>query len=134
MRFPKEVDHIDGKRNNNREKNLRSVTRRKNLQNRYEHRNGKLVGATFDKHANKWKAALWINGKNKHIKNCDTELEAHLAYKKYLEVNEMVKLWISVQMDATMKHDLDDHCKDNNISRSDLIRDFIENLLYTKET
>jgi metal-responsive CopG/Arc/MetJ family transcriptional regulator len=42
------------------------------------------------------------------------------------------KPWISVQLDAEMKRDLDEYCATNDVVRSDLIRDFISSLLYDK--
>lgn len=83
--FPKEVDHVNGKRNDNRIMNLRSVTHRENGQNRIEHRNGRLVGACFVKSKNKWKSQIEINGKAKHLGYYISELEAHKSYVNVMQ-------------------------------------------------
>ncbi len=75
-----EIDHIDGNRINNRIENLRLVCKRENQQNRYKHRNGRLVGCRLDKRCNKWLARIKINGKEIHLGYFDTELEAHQIY------------------------------------------------------
>lgn len=74
------IDHINGITNDNRIENLRNVTHRQNHQNRKEHRNGILIGATYSKYKNKWQAQIQINGKLKHIGYYNSELEAHEAY------------------------------------------------------
>ena len=85
LNFPEEVDHINGKRNDNRMKNLRSVSRRNNQQNRDMHRDGKLPGCHFRKDIQRWQSQIWINGKNKHLGFYDTEQEAHERYKEELD-------------------------------------------------
>ena len=83
--WPKnQIDHINGIRDDNRIINLRNVTKRENQQNRKEHRKGNLVGATFNKTANKWQSQIQINGKQKFLGLYNTELEAHEAYLKFL--------------------------------------------------
>jgi len=45
----------------------------------------------------------------------------------------MGKPWISVQISADMKQDLDEYCETNDIeSRSGLLRDLLRELLYGK--
>jgi hypothetical protein len=80
--LPKEIDHINGIRNDNRICNLRSVTRRQNSQNNIKHRNGKLVGTHFDTDVKKWRSTIKINGKNKYLGWFNTELGAHKRYIK----------------------------------------------------
>ena len=76
---PKEqIDHINGIKNDNRIKNLRLVTNRKNNQNKKIHRNGKLLGASYDR--GKRKSQYKIKGKSVHIGYFKTEIEAHNAY------------------------------------------------------
>jgi hypothetical protein len=84
MKFPIGVDHINGRRNDNRYINLRKATKRQNNQNRFYHRVGNLVGASFHKRDNKWRARTTIDNKQIHIGNFNTEIEAHIAYKMYL--------------------------------------------------
>jgi hypothetical protein len=84
MGFPEEVDHINGRRNDNRDENLRSVTKRKNQQNMKCHRDGKLVGASYYKRYKKYESRIKINEKNIYLGLFNTEMEAHLEYKKYI--------------------------------------------------
>lgn len=74
------VDHINGKKDDNRIVNLREVTSRENGSNFFSHRNGKLVGTTYSKTRKKWIAQGRINGKQCRIGQFKTEKEAHLAY------------------------------------------------------
>ena len=83
--FPQETDHINGNKLDNRINNLRESDRRKNMQNRIEHRNGKLVGTYFREDMNKWRAECVINGTYHHIGWYDSEIKGHNAYKKYVE-------------------------------------------------
>ena len=79
--WPKEtIDHISGVKTDNRWSNLRDVSYRDNLCNRKEHRNGRLVGSCFNRHAKKWQAQIYINKHIKHLGYFDTELEAHEVY------------------------------------------------------
>jgi hypothetical protein len=81
--FPKdEVNHVNGKRNDNRKENLKIVTHRQIGHNRNVHRNGKLVGANFYKPTKTWRSQITINGKVVHLGTFDTEQQAHEAYMK----------------------------------------------------
>ena len=74
------IDHIYGNKLDNRIANLRDVPTRENQQNTKNHRNGKLVGCSWNKQHKKWHAQIGINGKNKHLGYYETELDAHNAY------------------------------------------------------
>jgi hypothetical protein len=76
------IDHINGVRNDNRLCNLRLDTHRKNDQNKECHREGKLVGACWNKECKKWQAYININGRQKHLGLFSTEQEAHEAYNQ----------------------------------------------------
>lgn len=76
-----EIDHINGNKIDNRIENLRLVTRRRNSQNRKEHRDGKLVGCYYHKRDRMYMASISISGKDIHIGYFTTEKEAHKAYK-----------------------------------------------------
>lgn len=79
------IDHIDGNGLNNQRSNLRIVSKRKNLQNTHQHRDGKLVGTYLakDHFRNKpWEARIYINGKSKRLGYFTNEQEAHEAYMK----------------------------------------------------
>lgn len=80
-----ELDHINGDRDDNRIENLRVVTSRENNQNRSAHRNGRLLGATFHRHARKWHAQIRVGDTHKHLGYFETELEAHEAYMRACE-------------------------------------------------
>lgn len=80
LNFPDEVDHINGKRNDNRLLNIRQSTHIENLQNMKQHISGKLPGTILKK--GKYEARCQINGKYKYLGRYDTEQE---AYEKYLE-------------------------------------------------
>jgi len=78
------IDHINGERSDNRLENLRVVTHRENNQNRKHHREGRLVGASFNKAfaetPKPWQSRIRINGKTKHLGFFKTEIEANKAY------------------------------------------------------
>jgi hypothetical protein len=83
-RWPKEIDHINGVRDDNRIANLREVSRRKNGQNRVEHRSGRLVGCYYLRARKKWVAQIRVSGINKYLGIFPTEREAHEAYESAL--------------------------------------------------
>ena len=80
-----EIDHINGKRLDNRIENLRLVTDRQNAQNRKLHRKNKLYGCHYNKRKNKWQAQCQIKSRKFHLGYYNTEIEAHDAYKKFVE-------------------------------------------------
>jgi len=79
-RFP--IDHIDGTRTNNASRNLRASSVRLNGQNRIEHRNGHLVGTSFDKRSNKWRSQIRIGKKRLCLGYFNTAIKAHEEYLK----------------------------------------------------
>jgi hypothetical protein len=76
------VDHINGDKLDNRWKNLRRTNNRENHSNREIHRQGKLVGASYDKTRNLWQAGIKVGYIRKHLGRFKTEQEAHEAYVK----------------------------------------------------
>ncbi|MFY4006015.1 HNH endonuclease [Achromobacter denitrificans] len=78
------VDHINGHKSDDRFSNLRDVSKTVNGQNQRtatrKNRSTGLLGATFDKRKQKFRADISVNGKAKHIGYYDTAMEAHLAY------------------------------------------------------
>ncbi|MCK4260726.1 MAG: HNH endonuclease [Halanaerobiales bacterium] len=64
-----EIDHINRKPLDNREKNLRRVTHSQNLQNqsiRFDNTSG-YKGVSWSKRSQKWRAYITINNKEKHL-------------------------------------------------------------------
>jgi hypothetical protein len=85
--LPKEIDHINGKRADNRFENLREVTRRKNCQNREAHRKGRLHGASKIK--NRWRSYTTVNGKQVHLGCYATEKEANAVAVSYEKEHQL---------------------------------------------
>ena len=82
-KFPSEfLDHKNNNKQDNRICNLREATRNQNMQNRptFSNNTSGLKGARFESHCNKWRAQIYLNGKNKHLGLFDTAEEAHSAY------------------------------------------------------
>jgi hypothetical protein len=52
----------------------------KDKQNMKKHRNGGLVGASFNKNIKKWRSVIIINRKKKDLGHYESEQEAHEAY------------------------------------------------------
>lgn len=82
--LPQVVDHKNGKRDDNRLCNLRSVTGPENLQafrkTRKDSTTGYL-GVTYRKDCNKYQAKLQRNGVTQHLGTFNTPEKAHAAYK-----------------------------------------------------
>jgi hypothetical protein len=76
----KVIDHINGIKTDNSWSNLRLTTPRGNSQNKEIHRQGRLVGYTFDKKRQLYVAQISINQKNKRLGYFTSELKAHQAY------------------------------------------------------
>jgi hypothetical protein len=81
-----QVDHINGQRADNRLENLRLVKSRQNNLNRKMHRNGKLIGAHFHKASGRWTSSIRIGKQTKSLGYFDTDVEAHEAYVRALEI------------------------------------------------
>jgi hypothetical protein len=81
-KMPKELDHINGVRDDNRIGNLRECTRGENLQNRKSHKNSssKYLGVSWHKSAKKWLAQIQINDKKKRLGLFTTQEDAFFAY------------------------------------------------------
>jgi len=82
-----QIDHINGNRIDNRIENLRLVTNRQNGQNKQHHRNGRLVGCTYNKRKKRWNARVRFKGIKLSLGNYKTEQEAHQAYITFIENN-----------------------------------------------
>lgn len=75
------IDHINGKKDDNRINNLRVLPQRENLQNLEVHRNGKLLGVSYYKRKNQYQSQIKINNKNVHLGYYKTAKESHEAYE-----------------------------------------------------
>ena len=78
-----EIDHINGERADNRISNLRVATRTQNLHNISKaNRNSKsgLRGTMWISSTNKWRAAIVVEGKFKHLGMFDEAEQAHAVY------------------------------------------------------
>jgi hypothetical protein len=81
------IDHINGDKHNDRIANLRDVDGRTNNSNLEKHRNGKLVGATYNIKGPKgrfWASRIKTKGVETHLGFYATQQEAHEAYNKAL--------------------------------------------------
>lgn len=87
------VDHKDGNKINNDINNLRLLTQRENMQNRYYHRTGKLCGVHWNKLANRWYTQIWVGNKNINLGYFNTELEAFDAYIQ-ANVERGLSVWL----------------------------------------
>lgn len=83
------IDHINGKKTDNRLSNLRILDNRRNCSNRHYHRAGKLVGASYYKRTGRYRSTIKINSKQTTIGWFDSEMEAHLAYVKFRDENKL---------------------------------------------
>lgn len=82
--FPNQVDHINRVRNDNRWMNLRAANHQINQQNRSKQSTNTsgFNGVYFDKHANKWRARISVNGKHHHLGRFDNIEDAISARKE----------------------------------------------------
>jgi hypothetical protein len=80
--LPKQIDHIDNNKSNNKLDNLRDATKNQNQHNQGKHKNNKsgYKGVTWHKRDKKWQAQIMINYKQKHLGYFDCPKEAHVAY------------------------------------------------------
>lgn len=83
--FPKQdIDHVNGKRDDNRICNLRDVSRSVNAQNQRaaqsHNSTSGLIGSSWSVSHKKWAASICVSRKLKHIGFFDSAEEAHAAY------------------------------------------------------
>lgn len=87
--LPEFVDHTDRDKLNDKINNLRASTKSQNCQNKSSHKNSasKYLGVHQNNSHTKWKACIYVNGKNMHLGTFETDVLAALAYneaaKKY---------------------------------------------------
>lgn len=80
--LPKEIDHINGDKLDNRIENLRACTRFQNNRNRRANVNStsKYKGVSWHSGHKRWSANISIEGKFKHLGYFPSEYEAARAY------------------------------------------------------
>ena len=80
--LPKEVDHIDGDKGNNRIANLRAASRRQNMANysKPENNTSGYKGVSWSRSSRKWKAYIKVMDKQKHLGCFPCKIEAAKAY------------------------------------------------------
>lgn len=78
------VNHKNFNKLDNRLCNLEIVTARDNCNKKHIKSSSKYTGVTWCKHYKKWKATIFINGRNKHLGYFLNEYEAHLKYEDAL--------------------------------------------------
>lgn len=82
--LPEYLDHINCIRDDNRIENLRECTIEENNRNTKKRRNNTsgAKGVTWDRHANKWRARVCANSKNKYIGMYDNVETAKAAVEE----------------------------------------------------
>lgn len=86
----KEIDHINGIKDDNRIKNLRKAETQQNCANKGKNKNNTTgyKGVTFNKRIGKYHAKIKYKWKDIHVGYFANPEDAHLAYiKKFTELN-----------------------------------------------
>jgi hypothetical protein len=79
------VNHINGKRDDNRLENLEIITQRENSNRKLIKSSSKYTGVSFNKKRNNWISKIYIKGKSKHLGCFLNEIDAHNAYQKEIQ-------------------------------------------------
>jgi hypothetical protein len=80
-----QIDHLNGKKHDNRIENLRSVT---NQQNQWNKINAK--GYYYNKRDKVWQSQIKRDGKTKNLGSFDTEEEARQAYLEAKKIYHII--------------------------------------------
>jgi hypothetical protein len=78
--IPKNIDHIDGDRTNNKISNLREATHQQNMMNRKKRCDSKNTYKGTYRVKNSWIAEIWFMNKRYYLGSFKTDKEAGLAY------------------------------------------------------
>jgi hypothetical protein len=86
---PKEIDHINCGRNDNRLLNLRLSTRSENTYNTriFSNNTSGYKCVSWNKKAKKWRAYCNVNGKQNHLGLFETAEQAYIAYQNFARIN-----------------------------------------------
>jgi len=80
--MPKQIDHMNGVRSDNRIENLRQATSAQNNQNRKPMGSSGIKGVVWHKKSSKWVASVCINKKSVHIGSFANKEDAAQAATK----------------------------------------------------
>lgn len=85
--LPKEIDHINNVKDDNRIENLREVTRSQNCMNSSKSKNksSKFKGVDWLKRNNKWRARIRLDENIQYLGSFNYEIDAAIAYNKAAE-------------------------------------------------
>jgi len=83
------VDHINANKLDNRVENLQIISQRHNTSKDKKNKTSKYTGVCWDKY--KWKSAIRINGKKKHLGVFNCETKAGLVYLQAVKELEQKK-------------------------------------------
>lgn len=75
------VNHINLNKTDNRVENLEIITQRENANHKHIKSTSDYVGVSWEKRSKKWRAAIGIDGRVKHLGLFDNETDAYTAYK-----------------------------------------------------
>jgi hypothetical protein len=94
----KQIDHINGIKDDNRIENLRWVSRSQNQRNikKLKNTSSLYFGVCWHKRDKKWVTEIRINGKINHLGYFTTELEAFNAWKAYVVQNNLQEFYSQV--------------------------------------
>jgi hypothetical protein len=94
----KQIDHINGIKDDNRIENLRWVTPSQNGRNKKKRMNcsSQYKGVYWNKSVNKWKACISINRIKKYLGLFNTELDAFNAWKAFVIENGLQEFYSQV--------------------------------------
>lgn len=85
---PKQIDHINGIRSDNRLENLRSVEEVENHKNQqlHAHNTSGVCGVSFDRSRGKWEAHVTVGNRKQHLGRF-ASIEEAVAVRKQAEAN-----------------------------------------------
>jgi hypothetical protein len=80
--WPAQIDHINGKRADNRLCNLRESTQTENTWNKPGHGRSGVKGVSYNRKGDMWRARIMHHGKSRHLGDFRTKDEAGFAYER----------------------------------------------------
>ena len=79
------VDHVNNIPTDNRLENLQLISYRENSSKDRKNGTSKYIGVAWRKDVKKWRSAIYIKGKHKHLGVFNSEIEASKAYQEALK-------------------------------------------------